>query len=402
VSGKVAIVLGLSGAAATTFAAASFNMSASEALRLTAIAGGSALATGVLGALLLLALRRRPLGIQVTVVALVSVVAVGVGAAAAADAMFITAHDLDTLFVVLLASVTIGTLVAYTLGRRVSLASRSLEEAARRIGGGDLKTAVAVPNAGEFTALARELDLMSRRLDQALERERALDASRRELTAWVSHDLRTPLAGIRALTEALEDGVVSDPQTVGRYHSTLRIEAERLAHLVDELFELSVIHSGALRLQLERVSLGDLVSDAISAATVAARARRVRLEGQLNGSAPDVDLSPTELARVLRNLIDNAIRHTPSDGAVWVEAGMQDERAYVSVADQCGGIPGADLERVFDLAFRGESARTPGGGAGLGLAIARGIVEAHHGEISVRNEGAGCRFTVRLPLSQPF
>jgi len=401
VSSKVAIVLGLAGAAATTFAAASFNMPAIEALRLTAIAGGSALAAGVVGALLLVALRRRPLGIQVTVVALVSIAAVGVGSAAAAEAMFITVHDLDTLFVVLLASVTIGTLVAYTLGHRVSVASRSLEEAARRIGGGDLKTAVSAPGAGEFTSLARELDLMSRRLDQALQRERALDASRRELTAWVSHDLRTPLAGIRAMTEALEDGVVSDPETVARYHSTLRIEAERLAHLVDELFELSVIHSGALRLQLERVSLGDLVSDAISAATVAARARGVRLEGQLNGSAPDVDLSPAEVARVLRNLLDNAIRHTPSDGAVWVEAGIRDERVYVSVSDQCGGIPEPDLEQVFDLAFRGESARTPGGGAGLGLAIARGIVEAHHGEISVRNKGAGCQFTVQLPLSQP-
>jgi signal transduction histidine kinase len=400
VSGKVAIALGLAGAAATMFAAALFNMPVAEALRLTAIAGASALVAGVVGALLLVALRSRPLGIQVTVVALVSVAAVGVGAAAAAEAMFITAHDLDTLFVVLLASVTIGTLVAYTLGHRVSLASRSLEEAARRIGGGDLKTAVNVPAAGEFTALARELDLMSRRLDQALERERALDASRRELTAWVSHDLRTPLAGIRAMTEALEDGVVSDPQTVARYHATLRIEAERLAHLVDELFELSVIHSGALRLQLERVSLGDLVSDAISAATVAARAKGVRLEGQLNGSAPDVDLSPPEVSRVLRNLLDNAIRHTPNDGAVWVETGAQDEGAYVSVADQCGGIPEPDLERVFDLAFRGEAARTPGGGAGLGLAIARGIVEAHRGEISVRNEGAGCRFTVRLPLVQ--
>jgi signal transduction histidine kinase len=109
------------------------------------------------------------------------------------------------------------------------------------------------------------------------------------------------------------------------------------------------------------------------------------------------------VARVLRNLLDNAIQHTPTDGAVWVEAGVDDAAAYVTVGDQCGGIPDRVVARVFDLAFRGEPARTPGanGGAGLGLAIARGIVEAHHGEITVRNEGDGCAFTVRLPLFQP-
>jgi signal transduction histidine kinase len=123
----------------------------------------------------------------------------------------------------------------------------------------------------------------------------------------------------------------------------------------------------------------------------------------MSGPTPDLYLAPSHVARVLRNLLDNAIRHTPSDGSVWIQTGLEGAAAYVSVADECGGIPEADLGRVFDPAFRGEQARTPSedGGAGLGLAIARGIVEAHHGEISVRNEGAGCRFTVRLPLSQP-
>jgi signal transduction histidine kinase len=119
----------------------------------------------------------------------------------------------------------------------------------------------------------------------------------------------------------------------------------------------------------------------------------------LTTEAPEVDLSVPDMARVLRNLLENAIRHTPSDGAVVVEAGVEDEHAYVAVADTCGGIPEPDIGRVFDVAFRGASARTPDdGGAGLGLAIARGIVQAHHGEINVRNEGSGCRFTVRLPL----
>ena len=207
---------------------------------------------------------------------------------------------------------------------------------------------------------------------------------------------------MRAIAEALEDGVIEDPATAGRYYRTLRIETERLAHLVDELFELSVIHAGALRLHMERTSLSDLVSDAISASSASAIARRVRLEGRIDGPAPELLLAPSEVARVLRNLLDNAIRHTPSDGSVWIQTGLEGTAAYVSVADECGGIPEGDLTRVFDPSFRGEPARTPSenGGAGLGLAIARGIVEAHHGDISVRNEGTGCRFTVKLPLIQ--
>ena len=400
---RTLIIVGVLGVAALTATSIAFNMPAGEALRLAGIAGGSALLVGVGGTIVLYSLRRWALGIQLTVVALASVAAVGAGAMAAAEAMFISRHDLHTLLVILLAAGTVGGMVALLLGSRVSEAGRSLGDAARRIGGGDLGATVAEPPTGEFAALARELDAMARRLDEARAKERALEASRRELTAWVSHDLRTPLAGIRAMAEALEDGVVEDPETAERYYRTLRIETERLAHLVDELFELSVINAGALRLQMERVALGDLVSDAISAAIPSARARGVRVEGQLRGMGPELELSPSKVARVLRNLLDNAIQHTPSDGSVWVEAGLDGGEAYVSVSDECGGIPEPILGRVFDLAFRREAARTPGRDgdhAGLGLAIARGIVEAHQGVISVRNDGRGCRFTLRLPLSQ--
>jgi signal transduction histidine kinase len=397
------VVVAILGVMATTATSIALNMPAGDALQLAGIAAGSAVLVGVAGTVLLHALRHRALGIQLTVAALASVAAVGMGAIVAAEAMFISQHDLHTLLVILLAAGTVGGVVALLLGRRVRVAGRSLGEAARRIGDGNLAGTVAEPFTGEFADLARELDAMARRLDEARRKERALEASRRELTAWVSHDLRTPLAGIRAMAEALEDGVVEDPETVGRYYRTLRAETERLTHLVDELFELSVIDAGALRLQIERVSLGDLVSDAISGAAPSARARGVRVEGQLKEAGLELELSPPNVARVLRNLLDNAIQHTPNDGAVWVEAGLDGEDAYVTVADECGGIPEPVMGRVFDPAFRGEPARTPGadGGAGLGLAIARGIVEAHHGVITVCNEGPGCRFTVRLPLTQP-
>jgi signal transduction histidine kinase len=400
--GRTAIAIASLGAAVTTLTSLTVHMPAGEAVRLAAIAGAGALGVGGLATALLLLLRRRSIGLQVTVVALASVAAVGTGALAAARSMFISTHDLNTLLVIVMAAGTIGALVAFVLGYRVSAAGRAVGAMARSIGTGAQLDA-SHPTTREFAALARDLDEMSARLEQARASERALDASRRELIAWVSHDLRTPLAGIRAIAEALEDGLIEDQENADRYHRTLRIETERLAHLVDELFELSVIQAGALRLQMERASLSDLVSDAVSAAAASAWVRGVKVEGQVKGSAPELELAPPEVARVLRNLLDNAVRHTPSDGSVWVETGLEDGGAYVSVADECGGIPEVELARVFEVAFRGEPARTPAGsgGAGLGLAIARGIIHAHHGEITVRNEGAGCRFTVRLPLSQP-
>jgi signal transduction histidine kinase len=390
--------IALVGALLTWIVAVIFEMSSADAVALSVLAVSAAIGAGVVGAVVLWTLRSASIGTQVAVVALTSIVAVGAGAATAAGKMFFSAHDLHSLLVVLLPAGTMGVVIALLLGRRVARASAVLGDATRRIGEGEVVSSVDAP-AGEFADLARRLQETSEKLDAARRRERALDLSRRELIAWVSHDLRTPLAGIRAMAEALEDGIVDDAATVERYHRAMRIETDRLAGLVDDLFELSRINAGALRLQMERASLGDLVSDAIATASVTAQSRGVRLQGRLTTEAPEVDLSVPDMARVLRNLLENAIRHTPSDGAVIVEAGVDNEHAYVSVADSCGGIPEPDIGRVFDVAFRGASARTPNdGGAGLGLAIARGIVQAHHGQINVRNEGSGCRFTVRLPL----
>jgi signal transduction histidine kinase len=372
----------------------------SETFELVVLAAGTAAVAAIAGALVLRALRRRSLGAQAAAVAVAAMVGVGVGARVGARAMFLSEHDLWALDVMLIAAGAVGVVGALVLGRRVGAASEALVAVARRLGGGDA-TAPA-PDAGapqELARLHRELELASQRLEQARAREHALDASRRELVAWVSHDLRTPLAGIRAIVEALEDGVVDDPETVARYYSTLRREADRLAELVDDLFELSRAQAGVLELHMERVSLGDLVSDALAGASPIAAAKGVRLEGRLDGPPAELEVSASEVLRALRNLLENAIRHTPSDGTVTVEAGRDDAGAYVSVADTGGGIPETDLPRVFEVAFRGDTARTPGdAGAGLGLAIARRFVEAHRGDITVRNENGGCRFTVHLPM----
>lgn len=371
-----------------------------ETLELVLLAAGTAAVAAIAGAFALRALRRRSLGAQVAAVAVAAVAAVGVGAWAGARAMFLSNHDVWALDVMLIASGAVGVASALVLGRRVGAASEALVAVARHIGDGVAPLSSPDPGAPqELARLHRELELTSQRLEQARARERALDASRRELVAWVSHDLRTPLAGIRAIVEALEDGVVEDPQTVARYYSTLRQEADRLAELVDDLFELSRAHAGVLELHMERVSLGDLVSDALAGASPIAAAKGVRLEGRLDGAPAQLEVSVSEVLRALRNILENAIRHTPSDGTVTVEAGRDDDGAYVSVVDTGGGIPDKDLPRVFEVAFRGDAARTPGdAGAGLGLAIARRFVEAHHGDITVRNENGGCRFTVHLPI----
>jgi signal transduction histidine kinase len=377
-----------------------FDLPRRDAAVLILYAGLGAGVTALAGLVVLRGTRRRSTATQVTVAVLTAVAASAVGVLVAANRMFISTHDLRALLVVVVVGGSVGVAVALAVGDAVGAGTRKLGELARAIGSGASAPAPPEDLSRELVGLARELRRMDEMLGESRDRERAVETSRRELVAWVSHDLRTPLAGIRAMAEALEDGVVVDAETVNRYHQRLRIEADRLTGMVDDLFELSRIHAGALRLQLERVPLGDLVSDALAAADPLASAKGVRLRGAVAG-APAVAVSVDEVSRVLRNLLHNAIRHTPSDGTVEVESGADATYAYVAVHDACGGIPEQDIDRVFDVAFRGEAARTPahGGGAGLGLAIARGIVEAHSGDITVENAGAGCRFLVRLPLS---
>jgi signal transduction histidine kinase len=387
------------GALAIVLVASAGDVPARDTLEMVAIGAGTALAGSVTGACVLHLMARRSLAAQITATALIVLVPVAIGAWVAAEAMFFSTHDLTALGVVLVAAGTVGVGTALAVGRRVGRASTALIAVARRIGDGALPDTVPdrlVPE--ELARLYDELVDAARRLDESRRREQALDHSRRELVAWVSHDLRTPLAAIRAVAEALEDGIVSDPATVARYHTTLRVEADRLSGLVDDLFELSRTQAGVMRLEFARVSVSDLVSDALAGAAATATAKGVRLEGHLEGAVPQVDASPPEVLRALRNILENAIRHTPSDGTVVVEAGCDEQHAYIAVRDTGGGIPEADLPRVFDVAFSGDTARTPGSGAGLGLAIARGLVEAHHGELTVRNEHPGACFTMRLPI----
>jgi signal transduction histidine kinase len=237
---------------------------------------------------------------------------------------------------------------------------------------------------------------------EARERERQAELSRRKMLAWLSHDLRTPVSGVLAMAEALEDGVVESPDDVKGYAGLIRSETNRLAGMIDDLFELARIDAGDLRLELEPVPVAEVLRNAVQASRASADRRGVRLEVDVPSDVTQALGEGPALVRVVRNLLGNAIRHTPADGVVTVAAGRADGEVWLSVEDTCGGIPDVDIPYLFDPAFRGTSAREAEQdgdptGAGMGLTIAHGLVDAQHGSIGVRNLDDGCRFEVRLP-----
>ncbi|WP_405973065.1 HAMP domain-containing histidine kinase [Streptomyces sp. NBC_00988] len=367
-----------------------------DALLIALFAFLGAAAAGVLGAGALWLLRRRSLTASVSVVAAVAVTAMLAGTLAVAQAMFLSRHDLSVVTTVVAMAAVVSLLTALLLGRWVVARSRELALAARDFGDGGDYFAPARPATAELADVSRELAATSAKLAESRDRERALESSRRELVAWISHDLRTPLAGLRAMSEALEDGVAADP---GRYLRQIRTEVERLNDMVGDLFELSRIHAGSLALTRSRMSLYDLIGDALAGADPLAREHGVRLVGNRIEPVP-VEVDGKEMSRVLGNLLVNAIRRTPADGTVAIAAERSADGVVLSVTDGCGGIPEDDLPRVFDTGWRGTHARTPPAGAGLGLAIVRGIVEAHQGRAAVRNVSGGCRFEVTLPAAE--
>ncbi len=378
----------------------------SDLTEIWVVAAASGVAVGLLGLLAGWLLRHRSLHWQLAIVAVVTTLTVLVGVQSISRQMLISDHDRGVVLIVTSAAAVVSLAVAMVLSTALVRLSRSLREDVRRVGAGD-DVVAARRGPAEFQELSTELSSAHQRLGEAREREQRLEESRRELVSWVSHDLRTPLAGIRVMAEALEDGIVTDPP---RYHRQIRGEVDRMVQMVDDLFELSRIHAGQLVVERQPVVVGDLVSEALAAADPVARARRVILGGEVPHGL-QVAADPAGLSRVLSNLIVNAIRHTPADGTVHVSARPLDGGVELAVTDGCEGIPDCDRDRLFDVGYRGNSARTPDdplqdvhtSRAGLGLAIVKGIVEAHHGQVAVENVGTpsapapGCRFRVLLP-----
>jgi signal transduction histidine kinase len=313
--------------------------------------------------------------------------------------MFLSAHDL-TLLGLLLAfsgalSVVFGLTLAASVGRNIT----RLAEGAGKLAEGNLRARVQVDVGGEVAGLADAFNRMAVRLEEAFARERQLDATRRDLIAAVSHDLRTPLASMRAIVEALADGIVADQTTVERYLHTLRGQIQNLSGLIDDLFELSQVERPDDALDLEDASLRDLISDTLESLGAQAQQKGVSLAGHVEPTVDPIRINSQKIQRVLGNLLQNAIRHTPGGGTVIITAGPVVGGVQVDVADTGEGMPAEEIPRVFEWFYRGEQSRSRTfGGAGLGLAIARNIVEAHGGRIWVESApGHGSTFHFVIP-----
>ena len=313
--------------------------------------------------------------------------------------MFASQHDLLLATILLLFAGGIAMVLGYFLSSAVTERIRRLDQAAKEIQSGNLSVRIPVTGNDEVARLARTFNQMAVQLEQSNANQRALEDLRRDLVAWAGHDLRTPLAGVRVLVEALADGIIDDPATSRRYLQQARKQIDHLSLLIDDLFQVSQLDAGGIPLNLEPASLADLISDTLENFSGLAARQNILLSGSASSDIDPIKMDVQRIGRVLSNLVDNALRYTPSGGTVSIQAELVAGTVRVTVQDSGEGISPDDLPHVFDRFYRGEKSRNRAtGGTGLGLAIARGIIEAHGGQIGVDSTpGQGARFHFWLP-----
>ena len=318
-----------------------------------------------------------------------------------AQLMFVNDHDLYLALVLLVFASGIAMILGYFLTSTVTERILSLKSAAEKLAGGDLQTRVPVSGRDELSALAMTFNQMAEQLQAADKKQRDLESLRRELVAWASHDLQTPLTSVRAILEALSDGVVDEPDMVKRYLHTAQRDVMSLSALLDDLFQISQLDAGGFPLNRAWSSLSDLVSDTLESFSELAIRGSIKLEGTVEAGVDPLFIDTQAIGRVLNNLISNALRHTSVGGSIKVIAQRRESGVEVSVRDSGEGIQAEDIPHIFERFYRGDASRSRKrgmGGGGLGLAIARGIVRAHGGDIGVESEaGKGAQFTFNLP-----
>ncbi len=349
-----------------------------------AVAGAS-LAAGLLVALVL---RRAPtLWLQLAGLAILSVVLPLVAVLLSGWVMFHMGDDVKILAVAA-GSATAAAVAGLLLARSITDSIRRVGESSQRFAAGDL--GVRAPSGGtvEVSQLSAAFNAMAVSIEQLFD-------ARRELVAWASHDLRTPLASMQAMLEAIDDGLV-EPE---HYLPVFAEQVRTLSSLVDDLFELARIDAGALTLELRETRIDELVDSTVRSLELEAAARHVEVACELDREAA-ARVAPEKIERVLFNLLTNALRHTPADGSIAVHLERRERELLLRVEDSGEGLPAGATEHMFERFWRADRARS-GSGAGLGLAIARGLVEAHGGRIWAENRpegGARISFTLPAPL----
>jgi signal transduction histidine kinase len=325
---------------------------------------------------------------QFAVVSTVAVVQLVAAVVLFVDQMFVSGHD---AFFAVLAAVYATALTAWAvrlLGRRALDDVDAVRGTLAGVGEGRRDVRTGVRGRDEIARLAADVDAMVARLE-------AEEGARRSLIAAVSHDLRTPMTALRLLADAIDDEVV-DAETRREYAARIGTHVRALGALIDDLFELTRLESGDLTWTMERVRVDALLHETIEAMRPAAEAQEVTVTAELDASIAAARANPEKLQRVLFNLIQNAIRHTPPDGSVTVRAESVGGGIEIEVADTGSGIAGEHRTRVFEPFYRADGARSDGG-AGLGLAVSRAIVEAHGGTIWLEDAPVGARVRFRLP-----
>ena len=313
--------------------------------------------------------------------------------------MFASKHDLLLATVLLLfaggIAVALGSFFSSALIDRIS----RLESATHSVENGDLSTRADIPGNDEIASLAASFNKMAQQLQSADQKQKELENLRHDLVAWAGHDLRTPLSSIRLLIEALADGVVTDPKEIQDYLSQAKKHVDTLSFLIDDLFQISQLDSGGMPLHLEPASISDLISDTLESFSGLASQKGVKLCGSADEGVDPLSMDVLWMGRAFNNLVSNAIRYTPPNGEISLTAKIIKDSVTVRISDSGEGILPEDIPHVFERFYRGDKSRNRvSGGAGLGLAIAKGVVEAHKGEISVQSEHLkGTTFTITLP-----
>jgi len=317
--------------------------------------------------------------------------------------MFTEPHDLLLGTVLLIFAGAIAMALGYLLSSAFLDRIQLIDEAAKKIAAGNLSSRVPIEGRDELADLAHTFNYMASQLEEAAEQRKELENLRRELIAWIGHDLQTPLTSISAIIEALADGMVQEEDTRQRYYETAKKNISALSHLIDDMFQLAQIDSGGLTLNYQPVFFTDLISDCLEGFSEIAKRKGIELRGSVSPGIGEVEIDAQRINRVLNNLIDNALHHTQDNGCVEVFASRSSEHIQVVVEDNGTGISDSEMPYIFDKFYRGDQSQRDGSRrTGLGLAISKGIINAHGGEISVTSQPGQTSFSFTIPQSPSY